>query len=102
MLKQILLETYQPEEKLISFIKKIPNAKVKTEDGKSELIEKTNIKLISPVVITIKKENTKLEIWSYQNEEILNKSYYIPSLQRAFGYERLKDAILRELSVKGV
>ena len=101
MLKQILLETYQPEEKLLNFIDNIPNTKYKTSNGKSELIEKTNIKLISPEVIEIKHEKTKLEVWSYQNEEIINKSYYIPSLHRSFNFKNLKRAILSELSVEG-
>jgi murein L,D-transpeptidase YafK len=83
MLKHILLETYKPEEKLINFISNIPNTKIRTSNGKSELIEKTNIKLISPVIIKIQNDNTKLEIWSYQNEEILNKSYYIPSTKES-------------------
>ena len=98
-MKQILLETYQGEDKVLDYINSIPNSKVKTINGKSELLEKTNIKLVSPIVYKVKINALDFEIWSYQNKEVINKSYYLPILKRACNFDNLKKLIENEIIV---
>ena len=74
MLKTKIIEKYRPPNKTIELLNSIPNIKLEITNGYAQIIEKTNIKQVFPIVYKI---NDSLTIYHFINEEVNKKPYYV-------------------------
>ena len=88
MLKTKIIEKYRPPNKTIELLNSIPNIKLEITNGYAQIIEKTNIKQVFPIVYKI---NDSLTIYHFINEEVNKKTYYVLEHNRAYNLEDLKN-----------
>ena len=91
MLKTKIIEKYRPPNKTIELLNSIPNIKLEITNGYAQIIEKTNIKQVFPIVYKI---NDSLTIYHFINEEVNKKPYYVLEHNKAYDLDDLKKLIL--------
>ncbi len=91
MLKTKIIEKYRPPNKTIELLNSIPNIKLEITNGYAQIIEKTNIKQVFPIVYKI---NDSLTIYHFINEEVNKKPYYVLEHNKAYDLDDMKKLIL--------
>ena len=91
MLKTKIIEKYRPPNKTIELLNSIPNIKLEITNGQAQIIEKTNIKQVFPIVYKI---NDSLTIYHFINEEVNKKPYYVLEHNKAYDLDDMKKLIL--------
>ena len=86
MLKTKIIEKYRPPNKTLELLNSIPNIKLEITNGYAQIIEKTNIKQVFPIVYKI---NDSLTIYHFINEEVNKKPYYVLEHNMAYNLEEL-------------
>lgn len=91
MLKTRIIERYRPPNKTLESLNSIPNIKLEITNGYAQIIEKTNIKQVFPIVYKI---NDSLTIYHFINEEVNKKPYYVLEHNEAYNLDDMKKLIL--------
>lgn len=86
MLKTKVIERYKPLSKTLEILNSIPNVKLEITNGYAQIIEKTNIKQIFPIVYRI---NDSLTIYHFPNDETNRKPYYVVEHNKAYSLSDL-------------
>lgn len=86
MLKTKVIEKYKPPNRTLELLNSIPNIKLEITNGYAQIIEKTNIKQVFPIVYKI---NDSLTIYHFINEEVNKKPYYVLEHNMAYNLEEL-------------
>lgn len=95
----ILLENMEDDGKLSDYIlNNYKNIKLSITNGKIELIEKTNIKKITPIIYEIKNLRKKYIILYFKCNENESQKYYCLKTKREYNFVEIK-GLISELSV---
>ncbi len=95
----ILLENMEDDGKLSKYISdNYKNIKLNIINGKIELIEKTNIKKITPIIYELKLPKSKYVILYFKCEEILSNKFYCLKTKREYNFVEIK-GLIKELSL---
>lgn len=95
----ILLENMEDDGVLSEYIlNNYKDIKITVTKGKIELIEKTNIKKITPIIYEIKKIRKKYIILYFKCNEIERQKYYCLNTKREYNFVEIK-GLISELSV---
>ena len=95
----ILLENIEDDGILSKYIlNNYKDIKITVTKGKIELIEKTNIKKITPIIYEIKLLRKKYIILYFKCNEIESQKYYCLKTKREYNFVEIK-GLISELSV---
>lgn len=93
----ILLENMEGDNKLSEYIlNNFKNVEITVTKGKIELIEKTNIKKITPIVYKIKFYKSKFIILYFKCEEIEKNKYFFLKTKKEYNLLEIK-GLMNEL-----
>lgn len=87
MLKTKVIERYKPPSKTLEILNSIPNVKLEITSGYAQIIEKTNIKQVFPIVYKI---NNLLTIYHFPNYETNKKTYYVVEHNKVYDLNELQ------------
>lgn len=78
------LEELIPSDEIITIINDSKPNNIKIINGKINLVKRTNIKTIEPIVYELTYKKDVITIWQYPVEEIKGNNFYIPNSKNTY------------------
>lgn len=90
MLTFKILNTLKPSDEVLKTITNTKPTNIKVNNGKTLLIERTNIKSIEPVIYEITYSNKIIVLWEYPINEIQGNHFYIPTTKETYSFNEVR------------
>ena len=88
------LEELTPSDEVINIISDSKPNNIKIINGKVNLIKRTNIKTIEPIVYELTYKKDVITIWQYPIEEIKGNNFYIPNSKKTYSLLEIKTMLI--------
>lgn len=84
------LEELIPSDDVIDIISNSNPNNIKIINGKVNLVKRTNIKTIEPIVYELTYKKDVITIWQYPIEEIKGNNFYMPNNKNIYSLLEIK------------
>ncbi|NLC96651.1 MAG: hypothetical protein GX675_03680 [Erysipelotrichaceae bacterium] len=90
MLTFKVLDTLKPSDDVLEMITNTKPTYIKVNNGKTILIERTNIKSIEPIIYELTYDTKKIILWEYPISEIRGNHFYIPITKETYSFKEVR------------
>lgn len=89
MLTFKVLDTLKPSDEVLEMITNIKPTTIKINNGKTILIERTNIKSVEPIIYELTYNKNKIVLWEYPINEIVGNQFYVPTTKLTYSLKEI-------------
>lgn len=84
------LEELIPSGEVMNIISDSKPNNIKITNGKVNIVKRTNIKTIEPIVYELAYQKDIITIWQYPIQEIKGNNFYIPNTENTYSLLEIK------------
>lgn len=90
MLTFKVLDTLKPSDDVLKMIMNTKPTNIKVNNGKTLLIERTNIKSVEPIIYELTYRNKIIVLWEYPINEIQGNHFYLPITKETYSLNEVR------------
>lgn len=90
MVELDVIEELTPSNEVLKVISESKPIQLKISNGKVNLIKKTNIRSVEPIIYELTFSNQTLVIWQYPIEEIEGNNFYLPNTKNTYSLPEIR------------
>lgn len=90
MLTFKVLDTLKPSDDVLKMITNTKPTTIKVNNGKTLLIERTNIKSVEPIIYELTYDERIIILWEYPINEIQGNHFYIPTTKETYSFNEVR------------
>ena len=90
MLTFKVLDTLKPSDDVLKMITNTKPTNFKVNNGKTILIERTNIKSVEPIIYELTYSSKIIILWEYPINEIQGNHFYVPATKETYSFHEVR------------